>query len=263
MAIIADEMATKSVFLSYAHEQRGVVESVVMALRVRDYDVFFDRSQLKAGDEYDVAIENAIRACDLFVFLISPESVQEGKYTLTELGFAKRRWPNPSGRVLPVRAMATLESRIDAYLRAVTILYPQGNLAAEVAARVHEILDQGQAQPVDTPASPDLLRERITAYRELWRLTGLLPRWPRSPDVTYESFSGLTGSLRDWYFRDGSGMFLSRSAYTAYAALQDSLNVILLEAHGGPVSDEHYEAVRELGSTLRRSLAKDVGARVM
>ena len=40
-----------------------------------------------------------------------------------------------------MRAMATLESRIDAYLRAVTILYPQGNLAAEVdleLARIEE-----------------------------------------------------------------------------------------------------------------------------
>src|SRR5262245_6450422 len=100
-------MAPKSVFLSYAHEQRALVEPVVMALRIRDYDVFFDRSQLKAGTEYDASIEQAIRGCDLFVFFISPDSVASGKYALTELGVAKQCWPNPSGRVLPVRARPT------------------------------------------------------------------------------------------------------------------------------------------------------------
>src|SRR5262249_4063802 len=114
------------IFLSYAHEQRPIAEEVCVALSVRGYDVFFDRSTLQAGVEYDAQIQRAVEECDLFVFLISPESLEPGSYTLTELGFAKGRWKNPSGRVLPVMASPTLlNSRVDAYLRAVTILYPQ------------------------------------------------------------------------------------------------------------------------------------------
>jgi hypothetical protein len=249
------------VFLSYAHEQRPVAEEVNVSLSVRGYDVFFDRSNLKAGVGYDAAIQKAVEECDLFVFLISPESLAQGSYTLTELGFAKDKWKNPSGRVLPVMAKPTLNSKVDAYLRAVTILYPQGNLAAEVAARADALLDRKDPEPLDVPATGELQRERIASYRGLWGLTILLPKWPRSEDVSYEDLIALSSSLRDWYFSEAGGMFLSRTAHTSYAALQDSLNAILVEQPSGNITDEHYDAIRELCSSLRSKLARDVGSR--
>jgi TIR domain len=250
------------IFLSYAHEQRPIAEEVSLSLSVRGYDVFFDRSLLKAGVEYDAAIQKAVEECDLFVFLVSPESLEHGAYTLTELGFAKDKWRNPSGKVLPVMAQPTLISRVDAYLRAVTILYPQGNLPAEVAARAYELLEQKPSEPPDISPSVELQRERIAAYKELWRLTKLLPKWPRAKDVTYESLRELSASLRDWYFNEGGGMFLSRSSHTSYSALQDSLTAILVEQPSESITDEHYDAVRELCSALRTRLARDLGARI-
>ncbi|MDH5193505.1 MAG: hypothetical protein OEW32_07450, partial [Nitrospira sp.] len=178
----------------------------------------------------------------------------------TELEFAKKRWKNPSGKILPVMVRPTLDSRIDAYLRAVTILYPQGNVAAEVAARATALLEHTD-EPLNVPPSPELQRERIASYKELWRLTKLLPKWPQSKDVTYEDFGKLSQLLRDWYFNEGGGIFLSRTAHTAYAALQDSLTAILVEQPSGGISEEHYEAVRVLCSTLRSGLAHDVGSR--
>jgi TIR domain len=249
------------VFLSYAREQGPIAEAVSLSLSVRGHDVFFDRSTLKAGVEFDAAIQKAIEDCDLFVFLISPDSLQEGAYSLTELGFAKEKWRNPSGKVLPVMAISTLDSRVDAYLRAVTILYPQGNFAAEVAARASAMLEHKDEELQDVQPTPELRRERITAYRKLWSLTKLLPKWPRSEKVNYERLRKLSASLRDWYFTDGGGMFLSRSAHTAYAALQDSLTAILVEKPSGRITNEHYDAVRDLCSTLRTRLARDVGAR--
>ena len=251
-----------SIFLSYAHEQRPIAEEVGVSLPVRGYVVFFDRSNLKAGVEYNEAIQKAVEECDLFVFLISPESMKQGSYTLTELSFAKNKWRNPSGRVLPVMARPTLNSKVDAYLRAVTILYPQGNLAAEVAARASALLEHKEdPEPRDILSTGELLRERITSYRGLWGLTKLLPKWPRSRDVSYEDLRKLSQSLRDWYFGEGGGMFLSRTAHTSYAALQDSLTAILVEQPSGSMTDEHYDAVRELCSALRSRLARDVGSR--
>lgn len=250
------------VFLSYAHEQRPVAEEVSVSLSVRGHDVFFDRSHLKAGVEYDVAIQTAVEECDLFVFLISPDSLEQGSYTLTELGFAKDKWKNPSGRVLPVSVIPILNPKIEAYLRAVTILYPQGNLAAEVAARADALLEHKDSEPLDVPPTEELQRERIAAYRGLWGLTKLLPKWPRSRDVSYEDLRGLSKSLRDWYFNEGGGMFLSRSSHTSYAALQDTLTAILVKQPSGSMTDEHYDAVRELCSALRTRLARDVGSRV-
>ncbi len=249
------------VFLSYAHEQRPIAEAISLSLSVRGYDVFFDRSTLKPGVEYDMAIQEAVETCDLFVFLISPNSLKDGGYALTELGFAKGRWKNPSGKVLPVMAISTLDSRVDPYLRAVTILYQQGNLAAEVAARASALLEHKESELSELQPSIELLHERISTSKELWRLTKLLPKWPRANDVGYEDLRKLSQSLRDWYFNAGGGMFLSRAAHTAYAALQDSLTAILVEQPSGIISDEHYEAVRELCSALRSRLTRDVGSR--
>jgi hypothetical protein len=250
-----------TIFLSYAHEQRSIAEEISASLSVRGYEVFFDRSTLKAGVEYDRTIQKAVEACDLFVFLISPQSLARGAYALTELGFARNKWKNPSGRVLPVMVRPTLDSRIDAYLRAVTILYPYGNIAAEVAVGASALLERKEADPPEVPPTAELQRERISTYRSLWTLTKLLPKWPRSRDVTYEALHEFSQALRDWYFHQGGGMFLSRSAHTAYAALQDSLTAIFAEQPSGGITDEHYDVVRELCSALRSRLARDIGAR--
>jgi hypothetical protein len=42
--------------------------------------------RLANGLAYDARIADGIKQADLFLFLISPESVTEGRYTLTELG---------------------------------------------------------------------------------------------------------------------------------------------------------------------------------
>jgi hypothetical protein len=250
-----------TIFLSYAHEQRQIAEEVSVSLSVRGYNVFFDRSSLKPGVEYDSAIRTAVDESDLFIFLISPESLNHGSYTLTELGFAKYKWKNPSGKVLPVMAKPTLNTRVDAYLRAVTILYPQGSLSAEVAVSVEALLKH-KAEALDIPPTAELQRERIAAYRGLWELTQLLPKWPRSKEVSYEHMGDLSKSLRDWYFNEGRGMFLSRTAHTSYVGLQDSLTAILVVQPSGSITDEHYDAVRELCSALRSRLARDVGSRI-
>jgi tetratricopeptide (TPR) repeat protein len=65
--------------------------------------------------------------------------VSEGRYTLTELRFAEERWRSPAGRVLPVMARPTDTAAIPAYLRAVVILRPAGNVPAEVVAAVDRI----------------------------------------------------------------------------------------------------------------------------
>lgn len=186
------------IFLSYAHEQRLLAEEVSLSLSVRGHDVFFDRSILKAGVEYDAAIQKAVQTCDLFVFLISPDSLMPGCYALTELDFAKDKWKNPSGKVLPVMVRPTLISRIDPYLRAVTILYTQGNLPVAVAARAHTLLEQKDSELLDIPPSEELQRERISAYKKLWRLTERLPKWPRSKGVSYATLGEFSASLRDW-----------------------------------------------------------------
>jgi hypothetical protein len=121
-------------FLSYAGEHRATADALALRLRQGGHDVFYDRDDLPPGQSFDDRIREALKDCDGLVYLVSPESVAPGAYTLTELEFARERWPNPSGRVLPVMVVPTPYGAIPEYLKAVTVLEPKGNVVAETAA---------------------------------------------------------------------------------------------------------------------------------
>lgn len=254
-------------FLSYAHEQCSTAEEINASLSALGFEVFFDKTGLRTGSEYDGKIKAAVEASDILVFLISPESVRPGSYTMTELAIRQRKYSNHSGTVLPVMVKATLLKKVAPYLRAVTILYPLGNVAAEVSAAVYELCPTTAADTAsgsstyNIGATEVLHRERIAAYRPLWELTRVLPKWPKAENVQYGDLYKLSEALRDWYFVGGGGLFLSRNAHSAYAAIQNALTSILTEDSSGPVLVEHYDAVRELCSALRTCLAADIGAR--
>ncbi len=128
------------IFLSYASQDRAKVEPIHLALTAqRRHEVFFDRASLPAGEAYDARIREAIARADLFVFFVSPDAVDAGSYTLSELAMAAQQWPHPGGRVLPVVIGETPFDALPAYLKAVTLLTPSGNLAADVADAVARI----------------------------------------------------------------------------------------------------------------------------
>lgn len=127
------------VFLSYASEDRKLVEPIVLALRAQGHSVFFDREDLPPGEEYDVRIRRAIENSQLFIFMLSPNSLDAGSYTLTELAIAQRTWEHPAGRLLTVVLRPVGSDQVPAYLKAITLLQPEGNVAAGVADAVHRI----------------------------------------------------------------------------------------------------------------------------
>jgi hypothetical protein len=127
------------VFVSYAREDRKPAEAIAVRLQQEDHEVYFDRSSLRPGEGYDEALREFIDKADLLVFLISPDSITNGRYTLSELKFASQRWPNPNGRVLPVMARKTPMDEIPSFLQAIGILEAEGNLVAEVIAEVDRI----------------------------------------------------------------------------------------------------------------------------
>ena len=125
-----------TVFISYSSEQGEAATRIELSLKGDGHSVFRDRSSLPPGESFDARIRTAIEESDLFIFLISRESIAQGRYTLTELKFAEQKWGHPAGHVLPVFADATPKDAVPAFLRAVTMLRPRGNLVAEVAAEV-------------------------------------------------------------------------------------------------------------------------------
>lgn len=125
-----------TVFLSYASEQGEAATRIELSLKGEGYSVFRDRSSLPPGQSFDARIRAAVEESDLFIFLISRESISQGRYTLTELTFAEQKWGHPAGHVLPVLVEPVPKDAIPAFLRAVTMLQPRGNVTAEVAAEV-------------------------------------------------------------------------------------------------------------------------------
>jgi hypothetical protein len=141
------------IFLAYSSADKGKAESIALALRARRHSVFFDRDDLPAGTSYNQRIEHAIQNSDIFVFLVSPASVKEGSYARTELKFARQKWLDPAGHVLPVRVRATPARNIPPYLAAVTILETEGNLAAETSAAVGRMRRGTRGRDLERPAA--------------------------------------------------------------------------------------------------------------
>jgi len=123
-------------FLSYPSEQQDLAERLRLALEAERHEVFTDRSELRAGEAYHEKLRAMIEASDAVVFLITPRAVAAGSYTLSELDVAQRRWRRPSGHVLPVMVLPTPIDSLPAYLRAVTLLQPRGDVVAETVAAV-------------------------------------------------------------------------------------------------------------------------------
>ena len=255
------------IFISYAKQQRHIAEDLNAVLSARGHSVFFDRESLPPGLEYQATIRHAVEGCDAFVFLVSPESVADRRYTLTELGYRQRKVPRTSGTLLPVVVKPTLLARIPAYLRTVTLQFPQGNRSTSVADAIDRMVTASNQAPesgeihLDQHKGGVLEVERIAAYCRLWELTRILPKWPRASNVPYSHLRAFSSALRDWYFMGGGGIFLSRPAHGAYASVQNTLEAIFSKRMSGSVVAGHYDEVREVCSALRSQLAKDIGAR--
>ncbi len=142
------------IFLSYSSKNLAAAEGVKLRLEQDEHEVFFVREDLPAGDEFDTNIRESIARCDLFVFLISPDSVASGSYCRSELKLAKERWRHPAGHVLPVMLVGTPLDQVPEYLKAVTILQPEGNTAAEVSAAVARLAERSRLRIIKRVAVP-------------------------------------------------------------------------------------------------------------
>ena len=124
-----------NVFLSYASQDIELAKAIYLALRDQGHSVFFDRAELPAGDEYHNRIRIAVEKSRLFLFLISPNAVDAGSYTLTELDIAEKA----GKKILPVLLEKTPIEALPASIKAITFFQAEGNLPAAVAAEVHRI----------------------------------------------------------------------------------------------------------------------------
>lgn len=164
-------------FLSYASEQSDLAREVYQALLQEEHEVFFAESELRAAGSYHKKIREEVKSSDGFVFLISPASLAKGCYTLTELGYAKKKWKDPTGHVLPVLVEPVEMEGIDRYLRTISIMMPQGNAAAEIADAVSELTGSNAAavrEAADLPFYIKFTGQKLAGQQRELRLRILL-----------------------------------------------------------------------------------------
>ena len=110
----------------------------------------------------------------------------------------------------------------------------------------------------------DLRKQRIDAYRVLWKDLEPLAYYSPPSALTYGGLRELSENLRRWYFLDG-GLFLSERTRPPYFHLQQALTRLPAaperEAHIN-VDDESVAIVKALASRLRTSTTEDVATRV-
>jgi TIR domain len=62
---------SQAVFISYASQDAEAVARICGALRAGGIEVWLDQSELRGGDAWDQSIRKQIKACALFVPIIS------------------------------------------------------------------------------------------------------------------------------------------------------------------------------------------------
>jgi hypothetical protein len=89
--------ATAKVFISYSRHDTDFVNRLVADLEGRRFSVWIDRSAIQGGDSWRKSIVDAINACDIFLIVISPNSVSSRNVT-KEISMADER----GKRLVPV-----------------------------------------------------------------------------------------------------------------------------------------------------------------
>ncbi len=128
-----------NIFICHASEDKSTAQRISHALINVNHEVFFDEKNLSASEDYHPTISKAINECNIFIFLITKNSLRPGKFALTELKLIEKRWPKPAGKVLPVNLDGTLPSEFPPYISAIVGLTVCGDAAAEVRAEVDRL----------------------------------------------------------------------------------------------------------------------------
>jgi hypothetical protein len=92
-----------------------------------------------------------------------------------------------------------------------------------------------------------IISDADTAKKRLWELSSITS--PTEPHFTEKQRRDLALSLRDWYYKDGGGMYLSITAADLFLKAKDALND----------SGKDANNVREAFSLLRTQLKVDAG----
>lgn len=166
------------VFISYSHQDWDLAEAfhkafITMAantqqrLRLSEDRVFFDRAELKAGDDWDEHIQSWLESADLFVMLVSINSLGSKYCVGKELAIAARlgmpivpvllrNTPNWKERLVIGDAKGR---SLGAFLGVPTLQGVEYSIESEAEANLHGALTQAVEQIADRLVGDDAAPE--------------------------------------------------------------------------------------------------------
>ena len=145
--------ASRAVFLSYASQDAEAAQRICEGLRAAGIEVWFDQSELRGGDAWDLKIRQQIRDCALFVPLISMNTASRLE------GYFRLEWKLAVDRshlmaaekpfLLPVVVDATQESIAHVPERFREVQWtrqPAGQQTQALVEHVRRLLSEEQSQ---------------------------------------------------------------------------------------------------------------------
>ena len=140
--------SSRAVFISYASQDTVAAQRIADALRTTGVEVWFDRSELVGGDQWDAKIRDQIGSCGLFVPVISAatQARREGYFRLEWKRAAQRThtMADHTPFLLPVVIDETrdTDALVPEEFRAVQwTRLPGGETSASFSERVKTLLD--------------------------------------------------------------------------------------------------------------------------
>jgi len=150
---------SRAVFLSYASQDAEPARRICEALRAAGIEVWFDQSELRGGDAWDLNIRRQIRECALFIPIISAQTTSrpEGYFRL-EWAVAEQRTQmiaRNKAFIIPVCVDATPDSVPDlpeSFQRVQWTRLPDGTTPPAFCQRIATLLGMTAAPAATAPA---------------------------------------------------------------------------------------------------------------
>jgi TolB-like protein len=154
---------TGAIFLSYASQDVGAAQRICEALRAAGIEVWFDQSELRGGEVWDQTIRRQIKACALFIPVISRHTHERRE------GYFRLEWKLAVDRsnlisatqafLVPVVIDDTREDdeEVPEKLRDIHwTRLPAGETPLAFVERVRRLLSSEPSTPAQQPASAQL-----------------------------------------------------------------------------------------------------------
>jgi len=121
-----------NIFISFAKEQKEIADKLATTLNSQGHKVLYVIKNFpNASSDLD-RVRKAIEKAQLFIFLVSPESIKKGSSTLSELSIARHRWRTPKDKVMAIMASSVELSTLPQFLQTLDVIKPAGELVSEV-----------------------------------------------------------------------------------------------------------------------------------